>query len=112
MCDMSRPSNVSEEVLARRPDVLVIDGGVISMPNCPDLGWNFGFEQGTGFACMSETIMLALEKHYEHTSLGADLNLKQLEMMRQLASKQGFSLAGFRNFDRPLDESVWNRVRR
>lgn len=112
VCDMSRPSNVSEEVLARRPDVLVIDGGVISMPNCPDLGWNFGFEQGTGFACMSETIMLALEKHYEHTSLGADLNLKQLEMMRQLASKQGFSLAGFRNFDRPLDESVWNRVRR
>jgi acetylornithine/succinyldiaminopimelate/putrescine aminotransferase/predicted amino acid dehydrogenase len=112
VCDMSRPSNVSEEVLEERPDVLVIDGGVISMPNSPDLGWNFGFEEGTGFACMSETMMLALEKHYEHTSLGADLNLKQLEMMRGLARKQGFSLAGFRNFDRPLDPSVWNRVKR
>ena len=111
VCDMSRPSNVSEGVLAQRPDVLVIDGGIISMPNSPDLGWNFGFEKGTGFACMSETIMLALEKHYEHTSLGADLNLKQLSMMRELAHKQGFSLAGFRNFDRPLDPSVWNRVR-
>ena len=108
---MSRPSNVSEDVLEKRPDVLVIDGGIIAMPSAPDLGWNFGFEKGTGFACMSETIMLALEKRYEHASLGADLNLKQLEMMRELAKKQGFSLAGFRNFDRPLDPDVWNRLR-
>lgn len=111
VCDMSRPSNVSQEVLKERPDVLVIDGGVIAVPNSPDLGWNFGFEKGTAFACMSETIMLALEKHYEHTSLGADLNLRQLEMMRDLAKKHGFSLAGFRNFDRPLDPSTWERVR-
>lgn len=112
ICDMSRPSNVSEEVLEKRPDVLVIDGGVIAMPNAPDLGWNFGFEKGTGFACMSETIMLALEKRYEHTSLGADLNLKQLEMVRGFAQKQGFSLAGFRNFDRPLDPAVWKRLKK
>ena len=111
VCDMSRPSNVSEQVLEERPDVLVIDGGVVAVPNAPDLGWNFGFEKGTAFACMSETIMLALEKQYEHTSLGADLSLDQLEMMRSLAEKHGFSLAGFRNFDRPLPESTWERVR-
>jgi len=110
VCDLSRPSNVSEAVLEERPDVLVIDGGVIAMPNSPDLGWNFGFEKGTGFACMSETIMLAIEKDYQHSSLGADLNVKQLEKMRQLADQQGFSLAGFRNFDRPLDPAVWTRV--
>lgn len=110
VCDMSRPSNVREDVLEKRPDVLVIDGGIIAMPSSPDLGWNFGFEKGTGFACMSETIMLALEKRYEHASLGADLNLKQLEMVRELAKEQGFSLAGFRNLDRPLDPDVWNRV--
>jgi predicted amino acid dehydrogenase len=91
-------------------DVLVIDGGVIAVPGSPDLGWNFGFEKGTAFACMSETIMLALEKRYEHTSLGADLNLGQLEMMRELAAKQGFTLAGFRAFDRPLDPAIWERV--
>lgn len=112
ICDMSRPSNVSEAVLEERPDVLVIDGGVIAVPHAPDLGWNFGFEEGTAFACMSEAIMLALEKHYEHTSLGADLNLAQLEMMRDLAKKHGFSLAGFRAFDRPLDPAIWERVRK
>lgn len=111
ICDMSRPSNVSEAVLEERPDVLVIDGGVIAVPNSPDLGWNFGFEKGTAFACMSETMMLALEKRYENTSLGADLNLGQLEMMRDLAARQGFTLAGFRAFDRPLDPSIWERVR-
>lgn len=111
VCDMSRPSNVAEEVLTERPDVLVIDGGVIAVPNSPDLGWNFGFEKGTAFACMSETFMLALEQRYEHTSLGADLNLEQLETMRRLAEEQGFTLAGFRAFDRPLDPAVWERVR-
>ena len=111
VCDMSRPSNVSKQVLEERPDVLVIDGGVVAVPNQPDLGWNFGFEVGDAFACMSETMMLALEKHYEHTSIGADLNLSQLQMMRDLAEKQGFALAGFRNFDRPLAPHVWQRVR-
>lgn len=111
VCDLSRPSNVSEAVLRERPDVLVIDGGIVAMPNSPDLGWNFGFEKGTGFACMSETIMLALEKRYEHTSLGADLNVKQLALFRDLAAQQGFTLAGFRNLDRPLDPALWERVR-
>lgn len=111
VCDMSRPSNVSEAVLTERPDVLVIDGGVIAVPSSPDLGWNFGFEKGTAFACMSETMMLALEGHYEHTSIGADLSLEHLELMRSLAQKLGFALAGFRAFDRPLDPAVWERVR-
>lgn len=111
VCDMSRPGNVSEAVLEARPDVLVIDGGVVAVPNKPDLGWNFGFDKGDAFACMSETMMLALEKHYEHTSLGADLNLEQLEMMRSFATKHGFTLAGFRNFDRPLNPETWERVR-
>lgn len=111
VCDLSRPSNVSELVLEERPDVLVIDGGVVAVPGEPDLGWNFGFEQGAAFACMSETFMLALEKQYQHTSLGADLNLEQLQMIRKLAGKQGFTLAGFRNFDRPLPADVWEKVR-
>jgi len=111
VCDMSRPGNVSDKVLQERPDVLVIDGGVIALPGSPDLGWNFGFEKGTAFACMSETMMLALEKHYEHTSIGADLSLEHLELMRSLAQKLGFTLAGFRAFDRPLDPAVWERVR-
>ena len=36
-CDLSRPANVSREVLHKRPDVLVIDGGIVEVPNRPDL---------------------------------------------------------------------------
>jgi len=110
ICDMSRPGNVSPDVLEKRPDVLVIDGGVIELPGKPDLGWNFGFDKGLGYACMSETIILALEKIYANTSIGADLNLEYMNQLKEYAAVHGFRLAGFRSFDLPLPDSVWQRV--
>ena len=108
--DMSRPPNVAGRMQAERPDVLVIDGGVVEVPGRPYMGFNFGFERGLAYACMSETMMLALEHHYEHTSLGSDLPLATLEAMRALAEKHGFRLAWLRSFDRPLSEADWQRV--
>lgn len=110
VCDMSRPGNVSPEVKDTRPDVLVIDGGIIEVPGRPDLGWNFGFDTGLAYACMAETMMLALEHHYEHTSIGSDLNNDTIAMLRDLAAVHGFKVADFRSFNRPLSEEEWNRV--
>lgn len=110
VCDVSRPPDVSYEVKEARPDVLVIDGGVMALPNCPDLGWDFGFERGQAYACMSETMMLALEHHYEHFGLGTDINVGTVAHTRKLAEKHGFKLAGFRSFDRPLSEESWKAV--
>lgn len=112
VCDMSRPANVSRDVVRERPDVLVIDGGVVEVPNRPYLGWNFGFEQGQAYACMSETMMLALEKRYQNASLGADLNMEHIQYVRELAAKHGFKLAGLRSFDRPLTPADVNQVKR
>jgi predicted amino acid dehydrogenase len=110
VCDVSRPPDVSYEVKEARPDVLVIDGGVIVVPGCPDLGWNFGFEPGQAYACMSETMMLALEHHYQHFGLGTDISAATVDHTRKLAEKHGFKLAGFRSFDRPLSEESWKAV--
>jgi len=110
ICDMSRPGNVAKDVLERREDVLVIDGGVIELPGRPDLGWNFGFDQGLAYACMSETIMLALEHLYENASIGADLNIDFMNELKVYAQNHGFKLAGFRSFDQPLAPDVWERV--
>lgn len=110
VCDVSRPADVSNEVKEARPDVLVIDGGVMAVPGCPDLGWDFGFERGQAYACMSETILLALEHHYEHFGLGTDIGAATVMRTRKLAEKHGFKLAGFRSFDRPLSEESWERV--
>jgi acetylornithine/succinyldiaminopimelate/putrescine aminotransferase/predicted amino acid dehydrogenase len=110
VCDMSRPLNISHEVRTSRPDVLVIDGGVIEVPGRPWFGWNFGFERGLSYACMAETFMLALEHIYEDTSIGSDLSLETTDQIRELAAKHGFKLAGLRSFDRPLTQEEWSRV--
>jgi len=110
VCDVARPADVSVEVKDARPDVLVIDGGVIAVPGLPDLGWNFGFEKGLAYACMSETMMLALEHDYRHYSLGVDIDIDTIDYTRQLAKKHGFKLAGFRSFDRPLSREDWESV--
>lgn len=112
VCDVARPADVSIEVKSARPDVLVIDGGVVAVPNYPDLGWNFGFERGLAYACMSETMMLALEQEYQHFSLGIDINLETINYFRMLAAKHQFKLAGFRSFDRPLESEAWEAVLR
>ena len=110
VCDVARPQDVSQEVKDARPDVLVIDGGVVAVPGYPDLGWDFGFDKGLAYACMSETMMLALEHDYQHHSLGVDITLPTISQLQQLANKHGFQLAGFRSFDQPLTTEAWENV--
>ncbi len=111
VCDISRPANVSEEVDQARPDVLVIDGGVIEVPGLPSFGWDFGFEEGLAYACMAETMMLALEQHYKHYSLGSSgVNLETILQTRYWANEHGFKLANFRSFNRPLSEKKWQKL--
>lgn len=102
VCDVARPRNVSREVAAARDDVLVIEGGVIELPGKVDFGFNFGFPPGMAYACMAETILLALEGRYENFSLGRELSLEKVEEISRLAKKHGFKLAGFRSFERAL----------
>ncbi len=112
VCDMSRPTNVSEAVQESRPDVLVVDGGLIEVPGRPDLGCELGFEKGIAYACMSETMMLSLEHMYENASIGADLNQETLRLVRSLAAKHGFGTAALRSFGEILSDDVWQEKRR
>ena len=70
VCDVARPRNVSREVSLKRNDVLVIEGGIIRVPGDVDFHFNFGFPPRTSYACMSETMILALDGRYEDFSLG------------------------------------------
>src|SRR5207244_7701416 len=104
VCDVSRPANVSRDGMAARPDVLVIDGGVIAVPDGSALG-QFGMGEGLVYACMAETMMLTLAGHLEHTSLGADLSPETLRLLRSLADEHGFRVAKLRSFGRPLEDA-------
>ena len=102
VCDVARPRNVSRRVAEMRDDILVIEGGVVEVPGDVNFGLHFGFPEKTAYACMAETMILALEQRYENFTLGRDLTVKQVETIDQLAKKHGFKLAGFRSFERAL----------
>ena len=111
VCDVARPRDVSKQVVEQRDDVLVIEGGVIEVPGQPDFRFNFGFPDKTAYACMSETMILALEGTYESYTLGRDLSVAQIERMGAMAKKHGFKLAGFRAFEKAVTNEDIEGVR-
>lgn len=111
VCDVARPRDVSEQVAKVRDDVLVVDGGVVEVPGQVEFGWDFGFPPRYAYACMSETMILALEGRYEDYSLGKELSLERVLEIGRLAEKHGFKLAGLRSFERAISEEQVGRVR-
>ncbi len=111
VCDVSRPRNVSLQVAQERNDVLVLEGGVMEVPGEVNFNFNFGFPPGMSYACMAETMILALEERYENFSLGRDLELNRVQEIWQLAQKHQFKLAGFRSFEKALTESEIEQIR-
>lgn len=111
VCDVARPRNVSRRVADMRNDILVIEGGVVEVPGDVDFGLDFGFPSGTAYACMAETMILALEKRYENFTLGRSLTVKQIETITQLARKHGFKLAGFRSFERAVTDAEIEKIK-
>jgi predicted amino acid dehydrogenase len=112
VCDIARPRDVSARVIEERDDVLVIEGGVVEVPGDVQFNFNFGFPPRTAYACMSETMMLALEGRYESFTLGKTVSLEQVEETQRLAAKHGFKLAGFRSFERAVTQEQIERIRK
>lgn len=111
VCDVARPRDVSRKVAEQRQDVLVIEGGAVEVPGEVEFNFDFGFPPRTAYACMAETMILALEGRTGDYSLGRDISLEQVEEISGLARKHGFRLAGFRSFERTVTEEQIARVR-
>ncbi len=110
--DAALPRDVSQTVAARRDDVLVIDGGMVEVPGEVDFGFDFGLPPRMAYACMAETMVLALEGRYESYTLGRKLRIEKVEEIARLAEKHGFRLGGFQSFGRPVAEEQIERIRR
>jgi predicted amino acid dehydrogenase len=112
VCDVARPRDVSAMVAAVRDDILVIDGGMVDVPGPVDFHFNFGFPAGKAYACMAETIALALEGRFEDYTLGKHLTRARVEEIDGIAKKHGFRLSGFRSFEREVTTQQIEAVRR
>lgn len=104
VCDVARPADVSPEVLEQRNDVLVLEGGLVELPDKVSFGQNLGYREGIALACLSETIMLTMESDWKDYSIGSQIPLEAMEYMRSLAFKHGFSLAGLKMGNRELQD--------
>ncbi|MDI3256503.1 MAG: shikimate dehydrogenase [Kyrpidia sp.] len=112
VCDVARPRDVSRQVSDLRPDVLVIDGGLVKVPGGYPGTLDLGLPPDTVYACMAETMVLAMEGRLEHFSLGRSLTAERVREIHELARKHGFQLAAFRSFDRALTREAMERTRR
>jgi predicted amino acid dehydrogenase len=108
VCELSLPHDVGRRVAVERPDVLVIEGGNMRMPGKPlwmrvrepDVEFTLGLPRGTALACMSETMVLALENRVQsHYTLGRGIDLAKVREIEGMAARAGFTLADMRAFD-------------
>jgi len=112
VCDVARPRDVSHRVMQERDDVLVIDGGMVEVPGSVNFGFDFGFPPGMAYACMAETMILALEGRFESYTLGKNITLNQVEDIAGLGAKHGFEVGGFRRFEQPVTDEQIERIRK
>jgi len=112
ICDVARPRDVSAMVATSRDDILVIDGGMVDVPGAVDFHFNFGFPTGKAYACMAETIALALEGRFEDYTLGKYITRDRVDEIGSIAKKHGFRLSGFRSFEREVTPQQIEVVRR
>jgi predicted amino acid dehydrogenase len=90
--DVARPLDLSAEDVAKRPDVLVVESGEIQLPGDVHMG-NIGLPPGVAYACLAETIVLALEGRYETFTIGRNIEWEKVKEIYKLGLKHGMKLA-------------------
>jgi acetylornithine/succinyldiaminopimelate/putrescine aminotransferase/predicted amino acid dehydrogenase len=92
VCDVSRPMNVARDLMDRRPDVVLIEGGVLVPPPPFDCGIDLGIGRDRSYACMAETMLLAVERDTSHVTFGSEIDLGAIPWLDQASRRAGFSL--------------------
>ena len=101
--DDTVPRNTDENLLTERPDVLIVDGGLVEIPGF-DLRGSIALAPKLAYACLAETMLLALSGHKGHFCMG-DAQVDQAEHILKLANEHrhlGFHLAPFRSFGKEI----------
>ena len=112
VCDVARPPDINESVAKKRKDVLVVESGEIQLPDGAELTTDIGLPRGVIYACLAETLLLALEHKFEHYTLGREIDPDKVRETGELAEKHGLKLAPIRSFGKPVSDSQIERMRR
>lgn len=111
VCDVARPADVAPSVY-QREDVLILEGGLVQYPDNICFGANLGYRDGVSLACLSETVLLALEGDCQDCSIGNKLSLENVHYLRNIAARHGFGLAGLKMGNHEIsDQEIENIYR-
>ena len=81
--DVARPLDLPPEEVAKRPDVLVIESGEIQLPGKVSMK-NIGLPKNVAYACLAETIVLALEGRFENFTVGRNIEWEKVREIYRL----------------------------
>lgn len=108
--DVARPLDLPASEVAKRPDVLVVESGEIQVPGDVRMR-DIGLPPGVVYACMAETIVLALEGRFEPYTVGRDLRWEKVKEIYKLGLKHGMRLAAISGVNGPYSDDDIRRVR-
>jgi hypothetical protein len=91
--DVARPLDLPPSEVAKRPDVLVIESGEIELPTPVKGMKSIGLPKNVIYACLAETIVLALEGRFEVFTIGRDTEWEKVKEIYKLGIKHGMKLA-------------------
>jgi len=109
--DVARPLDLPPSEVAKRPDVLVIESGEIQLPGEVRMK-NIGLPKGVAYACLAETIVLALEGRFENFTVGRQIEWPKVREIYQLGLKHGMKLAAISGVHGEFSDEDIEGVRR
>jgi predicted amino acid dehydrogenase len=108
--DVARPLDLPPDEVAKRPDVLVIESGEIELPGDVSMK-NIGLPKNVAYACLAETIVLALEGRFENFTVGRNIEWEKVREIYRLGRKHGMKLAAISGVNGPFSDADIRRVR-
>ena len=108
--DVARPLDLPPEEVAKRPDVLVIESGEIQLPGDVHMK-NIGLPKGVAYACLAETVVLALEGRFENYTVGRAIEWEKVHEIYKLGLKHGMKLAAISGVNGVFSDEDIARVR-
>ncbi|HEU5241251.1 MAG TPA: dehydrogenase, partial [Ornithinibacter sp.] len=109
--DVARPLDLSAEDVARRPDVVVVESGEIELPGDVRMR-DIGLPPGVAYACLAETVALALEGRYETFTVGRAIEWEKVKEIYRLGLRHGMRLAAISGVNGVYTDEDFARVRR
>jgi predicted amino acid dehydrogenase len=108
--DVARPLDLSRAEVESRPDVLVVESGEILLPGEVRMK-DIGLPPGVAYACLAETVALALEGRYESFTVGREIEWEKVKEIYRLGLKHGMRLAAIAGVNGVFSDDDIARVR-